>query len=139
MEDVSKEELLQVTQGKLVLLIEDNEINAQITKHQLSDIGFTVEWVEDGALGLKRFMASTEHYYNLIVTDVMMPVMDGNEMSEKIRTSGRADAEIPIIAITANAYSMEGDSWGQSGINECLLKPYNKQELYSLIYKHLNV
>lgn len=124
--------------GRHILLIEDNEINAQISIAQLEPFGFTMEWAEDGARGVSMFLTSEPGYYSCIITDLMMPVMDGMEAARKIRDCGREDAGLPIVAITANAFSKDLDEYGESGINACMLKPYNKMDLVDWIIKNVS-
>lgn len=116
--------------GKLVLLVEDNEINAEIARLQLNEIGFEVEWAENGARAVESFKNSEMFHYDLVVMDIMMPVMDGLEATQIIRSMERADArKIPIIAVTANAYSKDAEVSAKSGVSKVITKPYSRQIL----------
>jgi len=80
------------------------------------------------------FMNSSPHYYSAIVTDLMMPVMDGMEAAKVIRNSDRADSNIPILGITANAFSNKDSLSSESVINSVISKPYKREELLDWIY-----
>ncbi len=131
----SIEEMKKVASGKHVLLIEDNEVNAMITSRQLKGIGYEVEWVLDGAQGVNAFLASQTNHYSCIITDLMMPIMDGNETAKKIRKSGREDSKIPIMAVTANAYVMQAKAEHDNAIDKFLIKPYDKQVLLDWVHE----
>lgn len=134
---VTEEEMKDFAAGRKLLLLEDNEINAMIAQAQLKSVGFEVEWVVDGAKGFEAYMASDENHYSCIITDMMMPVMDGPETAKRVRKSGRNDADIPILAITANSYAGRMDSIQNCGINKCILKPYKKNELLQWVYDNV--
>ncbi len=120
--------------SKRVLLVEDNEINAEIAKQQLLDMGFEVEWVSNGARAVEVFGESELDYYDLVIMDLMMPVMDGIEATKIIRRLEREDAAtIPIIAVTANSYSEDEQTSVSSGITRFITKPYNRDILYDTI------
>ena len=120
--------------SKRVLLVEDNEINAEIAKQQLLDMGFQVDWVSNGARAVEVFGDSELDYYGLVIMDLMMPVMDGIEATKIIRHLGRDDAAtVPIIAITANSYSEDEETSVSSGITRFMTKPYNRTTLYDTI------
>lgn len=117
-----------------VLLAEDNEINAAIAAIQLKDINMEVDWVRDGAQAVSTFEASEENYYDLILMDIMMPVMDGNEAIQKIRNLDRNDSSsIPIIAISANGFTGVSQDEADKHINYFITKPYNKRELQGVV------
>lgn len=131
------EEYKSFLSNRNALLIEDNEINAIITQMQLKKAGMNVEWVLDGAQGISAYMASETNHFSVIVTDLMMPVMDGNETARQIRKSGRKDADVPIIALTANAYVNQATLGHDSNIDKCLIKPYDKMEFLDWIYTNV--
>lgn len=117
-----------------VLLVEDNEINAEIAMLQLKDFGFKVEWVANGARAVERFGESSEDFFSLIVMDIMMPVMDGLEATRIIRKLEREDAKtVPIIAITANAFPEDKAASFENGVTSFLTKPYGKKQLFETI------
>lgn len=120
--------------GKVALLVEDNEINAEIAMLQLREMGFEVEWVANGARAVENFGVSEENHYSLVVMDIMMPVMDGLEATRIIRKLGRADAErVPIVAITANAFPEDKQASIENGVTSFLTKPYSKKQLREVI------
>lgn len=131
---ISIEDLKQFASGRNILLVEDNEINAGIAKAQLEPAGFNVVWVDDGSKACELFMNSRPHHYCAIVTDLIMPVMDGMEAAKVIRNSDRADSNIPILGITANAFSNNDSLSSESVINSVISKPYKREELLDWIY-----
>ena len=135
---ISDERLREFAAGRKLLLIEDNEINALIAENQLKSVGFEVEWVTDGQQGVKMYMDSPSNHFSCIITDLMMPVMDGVETAKHVRQSGRDDAGIPILAITANSYAGKDAEYKESGIAECITKPYKKQELLEWVYTNVS-
>ena len=95
-----------VFRGLQVLLVEDNEVNMEIAAFLLEDSGAEVTKAWNGAEGLEKFKASAPGAYDLILMDIMMPVMNGLEAAEKIRALDRPDSKtVPIFAMTANAFS----------------------------------
>lgn len=124
-------------QGRRILLIEDNEINAQITKLQLEEQSYEVIVTNDGQEGLDAYLQSQEHYFSAVVTDIMMPVMDGTEATMAIRRSERSDSNLPILAITANAFPQDLLEYESCGINKCLTKPYKKNEVFDFLYQFI--
>ncbi len=120
--------------GHRVLVAEDNEINWEILKELLSDIGLELEWAENGEICSQMFEKSEPGYYELIFMDVRMPVMNGYEATEAIRNMEREDAkEIPIIAMTADAFSEDIKRCLDSGMNAHTAKPINIEEVMSLL------
>lgn len=124
--------------GKHILLVEDNELNLEIAQFMLEDAGIIVTPVKDGAKALKAFLEKPVGTYDMILMDIMMPVMNGYEATRAIRTSGRSDAlSIPIIAVTANAYEEDRQASFAAGMNEHLTKPLNCEKLIATIGKFL--
>lgn len=120
--------------GKVVLLVEDNEINAEIARMQLTSMGFEVDWVLNGARAVENFGESEIGRYSLVIMDIMMPVMDGLEATRIIRKLDREDAKnIPIIAITANAFPEDKEASFQNGVTSFITKPYGKKQLEEVI------
>lgn len=120
--------------GKQALLVEDNEINAEIAMLVLQDMGFKVDWVPNGAEAVENFGISETGYYSLVVMDIMMPVMDGLEATKLIRRLDRDDAKsVPIVAITANAFPEDKEASYQNGVTTFVTKPYGKQQLQQVI------
>ncbi len=120
--------------GLKILLTEDNKLNMEITEFVLENAGATVIKAWNGRLAVDAFKASEPYSINVILMDMMMPVMDGISATKEIRALSRPDAaEIPIIAITANAYSDDVDLVKSSGMNEHLSKPVDAQALIKAV------
>lgn len=117
--------------GKRILLCEDHPLNAKIARRLLEKKGIRVEHAENGEIGLNMFKKSSEGYYNAILMDIRMPVMDGIETTIAIRNLPRADAiKIPIIAMTANAFFDDIEETKKAGMNAHLSKPVQPDILY---------
>lgn len=119
--------------GRKVLIVEDNEINAEIIHIQMEDFGFKAEHADNGESALSKFSESPENYYSVIIMDIMMPVMDGHEATKRIRALERGDSNVPIIAITANAFDTDITATKEAGMDVCITKPYNKRELFQAV------
>lgn len=116
--------------GKRILLVEDNELNREIAEEIIGDTGVTVESAENGLEALEMFEKMTENYYDIILMDIQMPIMNGYEATEAIRKLLRKDAaEIPIIAMTANAFTEDIQRSKNAGMNEHLTKPLDIGQL----------
>ncbi|MDO4479186.1 MAG: transporter substrate-binding domain-containing protein [Lachnospiraceae bacterium] len=110
--------------GKRILLAEDNELNAEIALEILGQVGFKVEWVEDGAACVLRLQEASDYYYDLILMDIQMPRMNGYEAARKIRAlDNPIAAEIPIVAMTANAFEEDKRAAMKAGMNGHVAKP----------------
>lgn len=119
---------------KIALLVEDNEINAEIAMMQLKSMGFEIDWVLNGARAVENFGQSEEGFYSLVVMDIMMPVMDGLEATRIIRRLDREDAKtVPIVAITANAFPEDKEASFENGVTSFITKPYSKAQLQETI------
>ena len=122
--------------GCRILLAEDNELNREIAAFLLKDEGISVTEAEDGQQAVECFLKMPEGYYDAVLMDIMMPVMDGYQAARAIRGSGKKDAEmIPIIAITANAFAEDKRKTMEAGMDAHLSKPLNVQELMDTIRK----
>ena len=122
--------------GCRILLAEDNELNREIAVFLLKDEGISVTEVEDGRQALECFLKMPDGYYDAVLMDIMMPVMDGYQAAMAIRGSGKQDAEmIPIIAMTANAFAEDKRKTMEAGMNAHLSKPLNVPELMNTIRK----
>lgn len=120
--------------GKRVLLCEDNRINAEITTIQLHDKGIEVVWKENGQDGVASYEGEAPYYFDAILMDIRMPVMDGMSATKAIRASGRLDAEsIPIIALTGDAFAEDIEKCLAVGMNAHLAKPIDPQKMFSTI------
>lgn len=125
--------------GKRVLLAEDNEINIEITKNILIHKNFEVEVAVNGQEAVDAFLSREAGYYDAILMDIRMPVMDGLKASELIRNSDRADAQtIPIVAMTANAFEEDVRKSFEMGLNAHLSKPVDIEQMYRVLEELLS-
>lgn len=123
--------------GLNILLAEDNELNMEIASFVLDEQGAVVTEAKDGKQALDLFAASAPGTYDIILMDIMMPVMDGLEAARAIRLLERSDAkEIPIIAVSANAFADDIEESVRSGMNDHLSKPLDFENLFKMIYKY---
>jgi len=117
--------------GKRVLVAEDNQINAEIAKYLLEDKQVTVEIAVNGLKAMEMFISNPPGYYDAILMDVRMPMMDGLQATVNIRHWNRKDARtIPIIAMTANAFDEDVEKSKAAGMNAHLAKPVDPELLY---------
>ena len=123
--------------GKRILLAEDNELNWEIAQAVLEGAGFAVDWAEDGKLCLELFERSEVNYYDAILMDLRMPVMNGYEAAQAIRALNRPDATLPILAMTADAFSEDVQKCLACGMNDHISKPIDVDRLISLLEKYL--
>lgn len=120
--------------GRRILLCEDHPLNREIAIRVLKKAGVTVDSAENGLIGAQMFEASAPGYYDAILMDVRMPVMDGLEAARKIRASKHPDSQtIPIVAVTANAYSEDMEAALKAGMNTHLPKPIDANLLYKTL------
>ncbi len=123
--------------GKRLLVVEDNEVNLLYSKMLLERWHCIVETAPNGLVALDRFK---EHDFDMILMDVLMPVMNGYEATRFIRSQFKPPkSRTKIIAITANALQNDIDKYREAGVNDCLAKPYTPEELKAVILKHLGV
>jgi PAS domain S-box-containing protein len=124
--------------GKRALLVEDNDLNAEIAEEVLKMTGIDVERACDGQNALDKFSASEKNYYDIIIMDIEMPIMGGYEATRQIRKMRRKDAKsIPIIALTANAFVSDVNEAKEAGMNEHLAKPIDFERLCATLSKFL--
>lgn len=124
--------------GRTLLLVEDNELNMEIAGELLADTGAAVEYACDGAQGLKMFAQSPEGYYDMILMDIQMPVMDGYTASRLIRGLARKDSgSVPILAMTADAFAEDIEAAKAAGMNGHLAKPLNVASVKRMIAQSL--
>ena len=116
--------------GTRILLVEDNELNAEIAKTVLEDVGALITRVEDGQQAVKLFKEKPAGTFDAILMDLMMPVMDGYTATKKIRSLEHSDAKtIPIIAMTANAFQEDAEKCIAVGMNAHLAKPLDIEKV----------
>lgn len=117
-------------QGLRVLLVEDNDLNAEIAQFTLSRAGAIVTHAKDGESAVEMFAASAPYEYDAVLMDIMMPGIDGLEATRQIRALDREDAATtPIIAVSANAFADDRRLSREAGMNAHLSKPVSSQEL----------
>lgn len=109
--------------GRSILLAEDNEMNLEIIRSILEETGADITCTVNGEECLNRFMDSPEDSFDLILMDIRMPVMNGYEASRRIRASVRRDSDVPIFAMSANAYPEDKEEAERCGMNGYLTKP----------------
>lgn len=126
-------------QGKRVLLCEDNEMNTEIAKMMLMNQGMTVDTAANGREALEHFKIAPAHYYDVILMDIHMPIMDGLEATRAIRHMDRPDAkDVPILAMTADAFEEGIRKCMDAGMNDHLMKPINPEVLFQTIGKYIS-
>lgn len=122
--------------GRRVLLTEDNNINAEIATELLSDEGLIIERAKDGVDCVEMLEKAPDDYYDIILMDIQMPIMNGYEAAAKIRRiDDRKKADIPIIALTANAFSEDKDNAIKAGMNDHVPKPIDMNVLLPAMQK----
>ncbi len=137
-EEKSKSKPETELDGKKILLVEDNPLNQEISRRILQKKGMVVTIAENGQVALETFSQSELNAFDLILMDVMMPVMGGIESATKIRALEREDAKnIPIIALTANAFMEDIQKCVDAGMNTHLSKPINPVLLIKTINEYL--
>ncbi len=124
-------------QGKRILLVEDNALNREIAEELLQENGFEVDTAEDGSVAVEKVKAAEAGYYDLVLMDVQMPVMNGYEATKSIRALEGERAEVPIIAMTANAFDEDRKKAAECGMNAHVAKPINIPQLFEVLRKIL--
>ena len=113
-----------VSRSGRILLVEDNELNQEIAKTLLEEAGFSVEIAENGQVAVDRLKAAVPGYYQIVLMDIQMPVMNGYEAARTIRRlEDPVLASIPILALTANAFEEDKQEALHSGMNGHIAKP----------------
>lgn len=123
--------------GKKILLAEDNDLNWEIAEDLLSEVGFELERAENGKICVEKFEQSAQGYYNVVLMDIRMPIMNGYDAARAIRALARSDANLPIIAMTADAFSDDIQRCLDCGMNEHVAKPIDVDRLTQLLKKYL--
>jgi signal transduction histidine kinase/ActR/RegA family two-component response regulator len=131
-------EPVQNLTGKRVLLCEDNHINTEIATILLKNKGLQVETAVNGAEGVKKFTEAENGYYDLVLMDIHMPLMDGYEATRRIRALNRRDGKtVPIIAMTADAFEEKSQAGLKAGLNAYLSKPVDPKKLFRVLGEQL--
>ncbi len=128
---------LQCFSGKHVLLSEDNDLNWEIAEELLSEAGFELERAENGQICVEMFEQSPVGFYDVILMDIRMPIMNGYDAAKTIRALDRKDANIPIIAMTADAFSDDIQHCLDCGMNEHVAKPIDVDRLSQILKKYI--
>lgn len=136
-EELHEDEKIQKFLGKKILLAEDNDLNWEIAEDLLSEAGFELERAENGKICVEKFEQSAVGFYNVILMDIRMPVMNGYDAAKAIRALSREDANLPIIAMTADAFSDDIQHCLDCGMNEHVAKPIDVNRLTQLLKKYL--
>lgn len=132
-------DITEKLEGKRILLAEDNELNAEIAETVLEETGIKVKHVEDGIQCIEELKKMPEKYYDVILMDVQMPNMDGYTATQRIRDLDDSRAEIPIIAMTANAFKEDEEKCLEAGMNVHLIKPLDIEKVKQTIEGQVRV
>lgn len=125
---------LRKVNDRRILLVDDNEMNREIANIILSDRGYKVEEASDGSVAVDMLEKGSDNYYDAILMDIHMPVMDGYETTRRIRTMERKDIrDIPIIAITSNAFDDDKRKAIECGMNAHIAKPLEMDKLFAVL------
>ena len=120
--------------GKKILLVEDNALNTEIAVAILEDVGFEIDTADDGSVAVEKLSKAEPGRYDLVLMDIQMPIMDGYEATRAIRAMDRPEiANIPIIAMTANAFQEDRQQALDAGMNGHIAKPINVPALYQTL------
>lgn len=134
-----KEEIEYNFSGKRLLVVEDNKTNQLIAVSILESAGFEIELAENGEIAVDMVKNSEQGYYDAVLMDIQMPVMNGYEAAKAIRGfDDKRKANIPIVAVTANAFEEDRKIALEAGMNGHLAKPYDIPEMLSLLDKLFN-
>ena len=123
--------------GKRILLVEDNELNREIAKDILEEYEFLVDEAEDGSIAVEIMKNAASGYYDVILMDVQMPIMDGYQATRIIRGMQNGNQNVPIIAMTANAFDEDRQNAVNAGMNDHLAKPIDIAKLTAALKKYL--
>ncbi len=138
LEQTLEKTLEQDFTGKRVLLVEDNELNREIAMEILEMVGLEVESAENGSIAVDMVAGAEAGYYNLVLMDIQMPIMNGYEATCAIRALKRKDVKyIPIVAMTANAFAEDIQAAKSAGMNEHMAKPIDINRLMEVLNRWL--
>ena len=139
-EDICKKELPEQTFmtdkniGKRILLAEDNELNAEIAMELLKEEGFLIDWVKDGQECFDKLEESDDGYYDLILMDIQMPILNGYDTTAKIRQmENPKKATTPIVAMTANSFDEDIEMTKKAGMNGFIAKPLDAEKMFIIL------
>ena len=124
--------------GKRILIAEDNDLNREISRTMVTEMGIQAEEAVDGGEAVKKVAQSPEGYYDLILMDIQMPVMNGYEASRAIRALDREDVtSLPIIAMTADAFEEDVRNAKRAGMDRHFAKPIDVKAFEQMLYEYL--
>lgn len=124
--------------GKRLLLVEDNELNREIAFEILNEYGFIVDTAENGKEAVDKVAVSKPGDYDLVLMDIQMPVMDGHEATRQIRALADSElANVPVVAMTANAFDEDRRAAEECGMNGFISKPINMEEVIEALHRVL--
>ena len=135
--NVNNEEIVYELKDKKVLLVEDNELNREIGIDMLEEEGLIVETAEDGRLAVDAFKDKGSGYYDFIIMDIQMPIMNGYEATKAIRALEKPGEHVPIIAASANAFDEDIRKSLESGMDGHIAKPINVDQLIEKLKEHI--
>lgn len=125
--------------GKRLLVVEDNALNREIAVTMLEEGGFEVDTAENGKVAVDKVRESAPGYYDLVLMDIQMPIMDGYAAARAIRALPDAEkAGLPIVAMTANAFDEDRQNAEKAGMNGHLSKPFDMQQLLTMLREKLS-
>ena len=143
-EDVCKKELPEQAFrtdkniGKRILLAEDNELNAEIAMELLKEEGFLIDWVKDGQECFDKLEESDDGYYDLILMDIQMPILNGYYTTAKIRQmENQKKAATPIVAMTANSFDEDIERTKKAGMNGFIAKPLDSEKMFTILKQNI--
>lgn len=133
-----RDDVREVLADKKILLVEDNDLNAEIAIELLAEQKIITDRAEDGAECLDKLEKADSGYYDMILMDIQMPVMDGYDAAARIRRmKDEKKASIPIIAMTANAFAEDRQKAISMGMNDHVAKPIDMNVLLPVIAKYI--
>ena len=139
-ENLKEESSENPFKNKKILLVEDNELNREIAVELLKEEGFILDTAEDGTIAVEKMRTAKPGQYDLILMDIQMPIMDGYEATRQIRKLPNPEtANIPIVAMTANAFEEDRQKALEAGMNEHVTKPIDMERLLEVVRKVLKV
>ncbi len=139
-QEVSAEKMKEYFSGKRLLLVEDNELNRMIAETILTEAGFVIEEAEDGIYAIDMVKnAPSDDYYDVVLMDIQMPIMNGYEAAKAIRELDGERSKVKIIAVTANAFESDVKEAINAGMNSHISKPIDVDELYKVLLKEMKI
>ena len=143
-EDICKKELPEQTFmtdkniGKRILLAEDNELNAEIAMELLKEESFLIDWVKNGQECFDKLEEADEGYYDLILMDIQMPILNGYDTTAKIRQmENPKKAATPIVAMTANSFDEDIERTKKAGMNGFIAKPLDSEKMFTILKQNI--